>query len=154
MHAVERRVRLGEVAALVGAAALLPGDAGGADQPSERVGVAGEFAQAGGVAPQAGEAPERFARGLRRRRGSLRLRREVRLGALLWLVARRQRRAAPEHEALRQRVGSEAVGAVQARGGALPPRVEGGERRAAGEGGPPPPPPVVRGGGPPRRAPR
>src|SRR3954470_12016915 len=124
MHAVERRVRLREVAALVGAAALLPDDAGGGDQPSERVGVAGELAQAGGVAPQAGEAPERFARGLRRGRGGLRVWREVPLGARLWLVARGQRRAAPEHEALRQRVGSEAVGAVQAGAGALADRVE------------------------------
>ena len=71
MHEVEIPVRVGTVAALVGAAALLAGQAGGADHPRERVGILEQLGQPGGVAAQAGVAPERGARVLAGLRGRL-----------------------------------------------------------------------------------
>ena len=86
----------------------------GGDQPRERVGIAEQLLEAGGVAPRA-------RRSARPPRGSPRSgarsatpagsggRPAARLGD------RRPRRAAAEHEALAERVRGEPVGAVQAR---------------------------------------
>ena len=59
MHEVEIPVRVGMVAALVRAAALLARQGAGRDQASERIGVSGELAQLVGIAYQPSEAPER-----------------------------------------------------------------------------------------------
>ena len=116
----------GVVDALVGAAALLAREAGGA-RSGGRAGTGRRAARAGPSASRRrpGVAPERGARlvGRRQRAGSSSS--GAAAGRRLGVGHRRERGAAPEHEALGERVRGQPVGAVQPGAGALAHRVAG-----------------------------
>ena len=131
MHPVERRIGLGVVGPLVRAAALLPREAGGRDQPGEREGVVEQLAEPGRVALEARAAPERGARGLRRQRRRARLGRRTGRARGGRLGGGRDRGAPAVDEALGERVRREPVGAVEPAARALAHREEAREARAA-----------------------
>jgi hypothetical protein len=107
------------------ASALLARETRGGDEAGERERVVEQAREAGGVALQPGVTPECDA-GLLRRRGCLRL--GSRRGGRRWLrvVAGREGRAAPEDEALGERVGRQSIGAVQPGARRLADRIEAG----------------------------
>src|SRR5947209_946598 len=110
---------LREVAAQVRASALGALEGGKRDQADQRVGIAGQAAQSLGIALQPRTPPQRLAALLRERR-----RGDAHRGGLLpevetWLAQRRPGCPRPEHEAFRERVRREPVGAVQAGARAL-----------------------------------
>ena len=139
---IEARIGLRAVRAPVRAAALGAQQRVAGDEARERVRIVGERSEPLGVAHQAGVAPQRRARLaaglLEGRRG----RRLARLAARLGEGGERGARS--EDEALAERVGGQAVGAVQAGARALADRVEAGHRRRAVEVGDDPAHAVVR----------
>src|ERR1700761_6199248 len=122
MPAVEKRRSIREVQALVGTATLLASQRTRGDEAHERMGVAGEAAQPLAVAFQAGVAPQRGARLCADgKRGRLAVCRQwwLRERHSVRLLQRRPCRPGAEDEALAQRVGGQAVGAMQSGAGAL-----------------------------------
>src|SRR5262245_10129193 len=112
---VESRVGSGYVEAPVRAAALVAVQGTVRGEPGERGGVGEQRAQPLSAAFEAGPGPHRAtgpAIGPLEREGVGRRWGGARCGRGLRLVERRERRPAAEHEALRERVRGQAVGAM------------------------------------------